>query len=296
MKQICPCCNEEFVPPDHSNGMEKDIGSLFSCDHCQSVLKWEGDLLKVVHKSYLEPKIDNGTNDVKIQRDVQQKKEELKTDFMVEDNKKEEVVQDFEDKKEDFKNELEKSFMKDQKPQEIEGVSDETIEESFKDATEDHKDFSSVSSEQEYNLGDNEKGKELNIANEEGEVQKKQEAEWEMIDKEDEVQETNQDFSDVEEYGNAQTTSEKGFLRYDIYISGLDSVEIERQIQEVLEDPRFKWDVNEILESQDKGHLVIKNLNPIKAACLVSELSFLSIKISWKQYMALNVKPEQTEE
>ena len=89
---------------------------------------------------------------------------------------------------------------------------------------------------------------------------------------------------------------EKVFLRYDIYISGLDSVEIEKQVREVLEDSRFKWDVNEILKSQDKGHLVIKNLNPIKAAYLVSELSFLSVKISWEQYMALNVKPEQTEE
>ncbi|MDE0118953.1 MAG: hypothetical protein OXM55_02965, partial [Bdellovibrionales bacterium] len=110
-----------------------------------------------------------------------------------------------------------------------------------------------------------------------------------------------QDFSDVEQYGNAQASSEKGFLRYDLRISGLDSSEIEKQVLYILENPRFKWDAGEVLRSQKEGVLTIKNLNPIKAMCLVSDLSFLSVELSWKQYMALNAEiqeesPEQTEE
>ena len=101
-----------------------------------------------------------------------------------------------------------------------------------------------------------------------------------------------QDFSDVEEYGNAQASSQKGFLRYDLEISGIYSREIEEQIKAVLEDPRFKWSVAEILKTQKNGVLSIKNLNPIKAVCLISELSFLPVKLSWKQYMALNVTEE----
>jgi len=97
-----------------------------------------------------------------------------------------------------------------------------------------------------------------------------------------------QDFSEVEAYGNAHTSAAKGFLRYDIFINGLDSKEIEEEVLSVLEDPRFNWDAKEILKSQNAGSLTIKNLNPIKAMCLVSELSFLSVDLSWKQYMALD--------
>ena len=103
-------------------------------------------------------------------------------------------------------------------------------------------------------------------------------------------------FKDVEQYGNAPVSSEKGFLRYDLHIAGLDSKEIEKEVFLVLDDPRFNWSAKEILQSQKDGVLEIKNLNPVKAMCLVSELSTVSVQLSWKQYMALDVLSESSEE
>ena len=304
MKKTCPCCNNEFTPPSDPVGVEEDIGNLFSCDYCQSVLKWEGDLLKVVHESKQEPEpitlsedsmeneesliskeddilvsASDENDEMESQDDIQQmekNKEESIADFVTEGNNQEEVKKDFD--KEGLEDEVESSFMQGQELQDKESY-DETAEENCKKGV--NQDFKK-----------NEQIEESSIEN----LEKEQVEEWKEMEEEVGVQETNQNFADVEEYGNAQPTSEKGFLRYDIYISGLDSVEIEGQIKEVLEDPRFKWDANEILGSQNKGLLVIKNLNPIKAVCLISELSFLSINLSWKQYMALNVQSTQNEE
>lgn len=294
MKKICPCCNKEFTPPTQSVGTGEDIGSLFSCDHCQSVLKWEGDSFKIIHESKWEPIEINGAAEMqeKIQEDIQHGQEGLEADFAIKEDMGKEVTEDFAGE-----NKSEEPFIEDQELQKIEEIPSKNSEENFENVTENHEVFSEQS-EQEYNVENDKKEqkKGSEMMNKKSGEQENQEEDWKMMDEEDGEQETNQDFSDVEEYGNAQATSEKGFLRYDIYISGLDSVEIEEQVREVLEDPRFKWDVSEILESQDKGHLVIKNLNPIKAVCLVSDLSFLSVKVSWKQYMALNIKPTQPEE
>ena len=274
MRKTCPCCSKEFTPPAPSISAEEDIGNLFSCPHCQSVLKWAGDLLKIVHESKINPEEDNL---VEKAEEHQQDEVEKVADFVVDEIKQEqkEHTQKIEEP------------LKGQGLQKIEDTFEDS-EENFEAKTRDHK----FSQQKESYLENYEKNKE-----EKEEVKALNEEEkWEINEEEDEGQETSQDFSDVEEYGNAQASSEKGFLRYDVYISGLDSVEIEKQVREVLEDPRFKWDVNDVLKSQNKGCLVIKNLNPVKAACLVSDLSFLSVKISWKQYMALNVKPEQVQE
>lgn len=303
MKHTCPCCNKEFTPPAALVGVEEDIGNLFSCDYCQSVLKWEGGVLKVVHESKQEPEpitlsedsteneesliskedalvgASDESDEMESQNDIQQmeeNKEESIADFITEGNNPEEVRKDFDE--EGLDDGVESSFMPGQELQDKEPY-DETAEENGK--KEAHQDFKK-----------NEQIEESSVEN----LEKEQVEEWKEMEEEVGVQETNQNFADVEEYGNAQATSEKGFLRYDIYISGLDSIEIEEQIKEVLEDPRFKWDANEILGSQNKGLLVIKNLNPIKAVCLISELSFLSIDLSWKQYMALNVPSTQDEE
>ncbi|MDE0118377.1 MAG: hypothetical protein OXM55_00005, partial [Bdellovibrionales bacterium] len=57
MTQICPCCKKELAPPppplsSSASTIEEDMGDLFSCKHCQSVLKWDkGGELKVIYES-----------------------------------------------------------------------------------------------------------------------------------------------------------------------------------------------------------------------------------------------------
>lgn len=103
-----------------------------------------------------------------------------------------------------------------------------------------------------------------------------------------------QNLSDVEAYGNKESSAYTGLLRYDLQIMGVDSVEIEKQIESILEDPRLKIDTKACLEEKKNNIIYLKNLNPVKAVYLVSQLIHLSLELSWKQYMA--VKTDETEE
>ena len=60
----------------------------------------------------------------------------------------------------------------------------------------------------------------------------------------------------------------------------------------VLENPQFNWSAKEVIQSEKEGVVVIKNLNPVKALCLVSELTFVPVNLSWKQYKALSAPAE----
>ena len=279
MMQICPCCQKEFQPPPVDKNTE-DMDNLFSCDHCQSIMKWENQSLKVVYESKEKPPV--------VSSDVDDK-------GIISSEKEEEVLSEETDQAPSAEFET-------ASPEELvtEGVAplDNEIEEDFPEQKElnDPLDQANIAAEESMELPSD-------FSQQEQEEQSVDPASEEMeLEVEEaktlETQDVKQDFSDVEEYGNAQATSEKGFLRYDLHISGLDSSEIEQHVLAILEDPRFKWDAKEVLQMQKEGILVIKNLNPIKAMCLVSELSFLPVlELSWKQYMAVNAQvTSETEE
>lgn len=324
MKQICPCCKKEFSPPPPattlSDGLD-DMADLFSCDYCGSVLKWESGKLKVVHEAkedFLSPAPPVDTPDTFSSpednpSEIHQEAEDLEkppseNNFFPEEEEGKTGLE-----KEDLEEGKEgKEGLVEEKDNLAEG-SDQFVP--SKEETEDHnppEDFLSATSNLE---GEESSTEEASSVESDDRVDREHKPdpsasakevleEWkeegELSAKEDQwdspqasPQEVNQDFSDVEKYGNARASSEKGFLRYDLCISGLDSLEIEQEVLSVLEDPRFKWDAREILASQKEGVLEIKNLNPVKAMCLVSELSFLSVELSWKQQMALNVREEE---
>ena len=269
MKSVCPCCHQEFSPPPPSVSQEatEDMSGLFDCDHCQSILKWENQSLKVVYESTEGEGNEGEVSDA--DAIITQKKQEpediIDGEYPVDDG------------------ELEKE------PEENNAtVADDDLAGEENPITEETQQNSVVIKEEQSEEAPVEGSSEfLDAFSEQDDSQMEEDLSAAVAEQESEI---NQDFSDVEKYGNAQATSEKGFLRYDLRISGLDSSEIEQQIMFILEDPRFNWDAKEILKSQKEGVLVIKNLNPIKAMCLVSDLSFLSVlELSWKQYMALDV-------
>lgn len=270
--QICPCCQKEFQPPPVDQNTE-DMDNLFSCDHCQSIMKWENQSLKVVYESKeVSPSVSSNVDDQEV----------------ISSEKEEEILSEEVDQV--SSSEFETASSEELGAEEAAPLDNER-KENFPEQKELHDSLDQdhiaeeESMELPIDLGQQEQEEQnVNPASEELEVE---EEEAEAL----ETQDVKQDFSDVEEYGNAQATSEKGFLRYDLHISGLDSSEIEQHVLAILEDPRFKWDAKEILQMQKEGILVIENLNPIKAMCLVSELSFLPVlELSWKQYMAVDAQ------
>ena len=56
-----------------------------------------------------------------------------------------------------------------------------------------------------------------------------------------------------------------------------------KQFREIIEDPRFGWDANELLRGVKNGRIKFEKLNPVKAFILAKRLQFLDIEKNWKQ-------------
>ena len=313
MKQVCPCCKKEFNPPPSPSDGLSDMDALLSCDYCGSVLKWEAGVLKVVHESkedFLpESAPDNSPEDKQsllhqVEENLEKSQsagdlfsgaEEGEVSPPAEGEVSPPVESEVSPPAEEEISPVEEGEPGLEKENFAEGAGEflppkEEIDNPPGDflSTTSNVEGGEASLEDASSFADDD-GVQASDEEEEFPVEEDQ---WDSPSS----QEVNQDFSDVEKYGNTQASSEKGFLRYDLRIVGLDSLEIEQEVLSVLEDPRFKWDAREILGSQKEGVLEIKNLNPVKAMCLVSGLSFVSVELSWKQYMALNASSEVEEE
>jgi hypothetical protein len=89
----------------------------------------------------------------------------------------------------------------------------------------------------------------------------------------------------LNDFANSEVSSAKdGPLLFRVLISGIDTKEIRESIREVLEDPRFAWDSNEIFSKVSKGHLAINDLSPVKASILVTRIKRLPVRVRWEQY------------
>lgn len=87
------------------------------------------------------------------------------------------------------------------------------------------------------------------------------------------------------DFANSELSSAKdGPLLFRIRVSGIDSKEMRETIREVLEDPRFGWDADQMFARLEKGVLTIENLSPVKASILVTKIKRLPVKIRWEQY------------
>ncbi len=93
---------------------------------------------------------------------------------------------------------------------------------------------------------------------------------------------------DLVEYGNSLASAARdGVLHYDLHITGIDTVDIRRAIQEALTDPLFLWDVESLMKSAHLGELKIRQVPSVKAAIVVQRLTSLPVEISWVQHALL---------
>jgi len=96
----------------------------------------------------------------------------------------------------------------------------------------------------------------------------------------------------LNDFANSELSGAKdGPLLFRVLISGIDTREIRDSIREVLEDPRFAWDSNEIFSKISKGHLAINGLSPVKASILITRIKRLPVQIRWEQYAIAQGQP-----
>lgn len=94
-----------------------------------------------------------------------------------------------------------------------------------------------------------------------------------------------EDMSEVASFGNSNDSSSLGGpLRYCIYISGIDTSDIKRELKDSLRDKRFLWDIEDLLSQVRNGELKIDELSPVKAALIVSRIKSLPVEVRWEQY------------
>jgi len=89
---------------------------------------------------------------------------------------------------------------------------------------------------------------------------------------------------EIADFGNQlNTSSETGVLLYEVRISGIDTIELRKSLIEIIKEPKFKWDVEEIESKIHDGKLTISSLTPIKASVLIKKIRHLDLDIDWRQ-------------
>ncbi len=101
-----------------------------------------------------------------------------------------------------------------------------------------------------------------------------------------------EDFSEVSKYGNTPSAGEDGIFFYDLFLSGIDSIELKEAVQMVLDDEYLKISPEEKDISIKNGALRVSKISPVKAHIIVKSLIGLPMGISWKQHLAVDQKTE----
>lgn len=91
--------------------------------------------------------------------------------------------------------------------------------------------------------------------------------------------------SDIAEYGNSPVSqAREGLLRFHVCLTNIDTADVRKAVRDVLSEPRFLFNVEEILNSIRDGEVTISDVTPVKAAVLIQKLRALPVGISWEQY------------
>ncbi len=89
----------------------------------------------------------------------------------------------------------------------------------------------------------------------------------------------------LSDYANSKKSSLKdGYLKYKLYIGGIDTNEIKAQVFEELADKKLLLDLSELNKKIVDGNLCIEPISAVKASILVNRLKSISVTIAWDQY------------
>jgi hypothetical protein len=93
------------------------------------------------------------------------------------------------------------------------------------------------------------------------------------------------DLSDIGRFGNSDASAVgEGSLRYNIYVSGIDTADVRSQFREAVTDKKMMWDTDLILRSIQNGEVKVAGMSAVKAYILVSRLRNLPVQVRWEQY------------
>lgn len=93
-----------------------------------------------------------------------------------------------------------------------------------------------------------------------------------------------EDLSELADYGNSELSVAKdGQFLYDLKVSGIDSQDIKKLIEENLTDKRLGLNVKGLMKSIKNGVLEIRRINAVKTSILVNRFKSLPVTLQWRQ-------------
>lgn len=93
------------------------------------------------------------------------------------------------------------------------------------------------------------------------------------------------DLSDIAGFGNSDVSSTReGSLRYNLFVTGIDTVDVRNSFREAITDRKLVWDIDQILRSVKNGEVKIQNVSAAKAFIVVTRLRNLPVQVRWEQY------------
>jgi hypothetical protein len=98
-------------------------------------------------------------------------------------------------------------------------------------------------------------------------------------------QSTNNDMRDIAQFANSESSlGRDGMLRYNIYISGVDTKDLRYEVKEILTDGKFRWNVDDIMTSIVDGEIRLMEVPAVKSALIIQKLKVLPLEIRWEQF------------
>lgn len=95
------------------------------------------------------------------------------------------------------------------------------------------------------------------------------------------------DMSDLESFGNSDAiaaSAAQGSLKFNLYISGLDTLDVRQAVVDSLNDSKLGWSMDQLVAKIKNGELMFEGLTPIRCAIVVQRLRSVSVEIRWEQY------------
>lgn len=82
---------------------------------------------------------------------------------------------------------------------------------------------------------------------------------------------------------SAASQMDDGEYVYEVIITGIDSADLKKEIIMALSEKRFSLIVSELQNEIQKGELIVRNLNPVRAMLIVLRLQSLDVIVEWRQ-------------
>lgn len=282
----CPVCSKDMQVPEAQS--QQDL--YYDCEHCYSNLLIQGETCEILSESVQAPTNQPATiQDLQTaEKDsnqepssVSEKMDSQDSQFSDQNSQQEEVEsssqQEVSESSDNHSQQAESESLSQQEELENSSQQEESGEAELQTGS-----IPSLKEDQEQHLED------LDALSDNANSTNDTENENNATNNAENADENLEDFSDINQYGNQQDLSQESLFYYDLMLSEINSPEVRQEVESLLQDKGFQWELLDQEISIIDGRLEVKEMSPVKAYVFVKALMGLPLKISWRQSLRVD--------